>query len=336
MTKDPLLTVKGLQVFFTANKQILQAVRGVNFSLFPGEILGIVGESGCGKSATAKALLQLFPSHSTKIMGEALFNGLDLTKLTERQMREIRGKDIGMIFQDPITSLNPTLKIESQITEGYLRHHKGASKKDAKKRALELLELVGIPEPLLRLGQYPHTLSGGMRQRIMIALALASNPKLIIADEPTTALDVTIQAQILDLMKMIKEKMGTSMILITHDLSVVAGLCDRVLVMYGGKIVESAGVYELFSSPKHPYTERLLRSIPRLDMLKTQPLVPIDGTPLDPAQNISGCTFCHRCPVAMKICGIKTPLLEQLDPGHHVACWKNEHLKMKMTHDAPN
>ncbi|NGX47009.1 MAG: Oligopeptide transport ATP-binding protein OppD [Chlamydiae bacterium] len=324
MTKpsEPLLDVRDLHVTFKIQKQLLEAVRGISFSVYPHEILGIVGESGCGKSAAAKALVKLLPPHSTLISGEVFFQGSNLLKYTESQMQKVRGKDIGMIFQDPITSLNPTMKIGDQIIEGYLLHHKSTKHSEAKDYALRLLELVGIPHASFRFGEYPHTLSGGMRQRVMIAIALAAKPKLIIADEPTTALDVTIQAQILDLMHKIKEKTGTSFILITHDMSVVAGYCDRVLVMYCGKIIEKASVEDIFSTPRHPYTQGLLQSIPRLDMPKDSPLIPIDGSPPNLTEKISGCAFCPRCKYSMPICEEQTPQLQELKKGHDVACWK--------------
>ncbi|NGX37266.1 MAG: Oligopeptide transport ATP-binding protein OppD [Chlamydiae bacterium] len=320
-----LLEVKDLHVSFKVQKKLLQAVRGVSFSIHEHEILGIVGESGCGKSATAKAILQLLPKHSTIISGEVLYQNKNLLRNSDAKMQKIRGKDIGMIFQDPITSLNPTMKIGDQIIEGYLLHHKIAKRREARDYAIRLIELVGIPHASLRIGEYPHTLSGGMRQRVMIALALAAKPKLIIADEPTTALDVTIQAQILELMKQIKEKTGTSFILITHDMSVVAGYCDRVLVMYAGKIIEKAPVEKLFESPSHPYTKGLLQSIPRLDMDKNHPLIPIEGSPPILTEEIKGCAFCNRCNVSLPRCKEDTPQLEEINQNHLLACWnKNE------------
>lgn len=316
-----LLEVKDLHVSFRTNGEILKAVRGVSFTLFEGERLGIVGESGCGKSALVKALVQLIPSHTAMIdQGEVWYQGQDLTKLSEYEMQKVRGKEIAMIFQDPMTSLNPTLKIGAQIAEGYLRHHPHAS--DAEKTVLELLEMVGMPDPERRAQEYPHTLSGGLRQRGMIAIALASRPKLLIADEPTTALDVTVQAQILSLMKDIKEVRST--ILITHDLSVVAGFCDRILVMYAGKIVEDAAADELFSNPQHPYTERLLQSLPRLDLAKDQPLSPISGSPPDLSSPVKGCSFCPRCWLAMNICRSDNPPLFPLSDTHKSACWRHD------------
>jgi len=319
--KRPLLSVKDLQVSFKVQKQLLEAVRGVSFDLFEEEILGIVGESGCGKSATAKALARLLPKHSSLISGEVIYKGENLLNYDDRKMQKIRGKEIGMIFQDPMTSLNPTMKIGDQIIEGYLHHTRNSSRKEAKAYATQLLELVGIPQAYTRIDQYPHTLSGGMRQRAMIALALAAKPKIIIADEPTTALDVTIQAQILDLMQEIKKKTGTSFILITHDMSVVAGYCDRVLVMYSGKVIEKASSAQLFASPSHPYTQGLLQSIPRLDMSADQPLIPIEGSPPSSMERISGCAFCSRCKYSSEICKQEEPILEEVKPGHVLACW---------------
>lgn len=319
-----LLQVEDLNITFKMRKQKLHAVRGVNFSIHEGETLGIVGESGCGKSVTAKSLLRLMPKHYTEASGKILYQDIDLMGFSEKKMQTVRGKEISMIFQDPMTSLNPTLKIGFQILEGFKRSYPGIPHQDALKYAIEMLNLVGIPQPEDRIDEYPHTLSGGMRQRIMIALALASKPKLLIADEPTTALDVTIQAQILDLLKKVQKTLRTSIILITHDLSVVAGFCDRVLVMYAGKIVEEATVDELFSSPKHPYTQRLLQSKPRLDMAQDQPLVPIEGTPPDLSLPLAGCGFCTRCPLAMNICNSQHPPLFEIDKEHRAACWLHD------------
>jgi oligopeptide transport system ATP-binding protein len=318
---NPLLSVKDLHVAFRVQKQSLKAVRGVSFDLYEEEILGIVGESGCGKSATAKALVRLLPAHSSLISGEVIYKGENLLSFDDRKMQKIRGKEIGMIFQDPMTSLNPTMKIGDQIIEGYLHHTKNASRKEARAYAIQLLELVGIPQAFTRIDQYPHTLSGGMRQRVMIALALAAKPKIIIADEPTTALDVTIQAQILDLMQEIKKKTGTSFILITHDMSVVAGYCDRVIVMYCGRVIEKAKVEQLFARPSHPYTQGLLQSIPRLDMAPDQPLVPIEGSPPNSLNAIAGCAFCSRCKFATEVCKADDPELKKIGEEHLLACW---------------
>jgi oligopeptide/dipeptide ABC transporter ATP-binding protein len=315
-----MLKARNLNLHFSISGKKLHAVRGVSFDLSPGEILGLVGESGCGKTALAKALIQLHSPYSTKITGEVYFNEKNLLSLSEKELQRIRGKEIAMIFQDPMTSLNPTLKVGTQITESYLRHHPKASYQEAKTRGLELLNLVGIPNPEERFSQYPHTLSGGTRQRIMIALALVSEPQCLIADEPTTALDVTIQAQILELLKGLQKQLGMSIILITHDLSVVAGFCDKVAVMYSGKIVESASVIDLFRSPRHPYTQRLLEAIPRLNSEKGRPLLPIEGSPPNLFRSFSGCAFCPRCRFATEVCHEKEPELLQVTPNHLRAC----------------
>src|SRR3990172_1963590 len=319
-----LLEIKNLEVTFGTHNQNLKAVRGIDFTLLEGETLGIVGESGCGKSATAKALVKLLPEHTCSISGEIWYEDKNLAEYHEKEMQRMRGKEIGMIFQDPMTSLNPTLKIGHQIVEGYLRHHPHISRKAAMKLAIEMLQIVGMPDPEERVNEYPHTLSGGMRQRAMIALALSSKPKLLIADEPTTALDVTIQAQILHLLKEIQAKLHMSILLITHDLGIVAGICDRVLVMYSGKIVESATVEQLFSSPQHPYTKRLLKALPRLDGDPQDPLFPIEGTPPNLAYPISGCSFCARCLRAMQICRQKEPDFFSFANGHESACWLHD------------
>ncbi|MEW9106868.1 ABC transporter ATP-binding protein, partial [Paenibacillus sp.] len=264
----PLLEINDLHVSFHVRGGEVKAVRGVNFHVNQGEAVAIVGESGCGKSVTAQSILRLLPSPPSKVkQGEIRFKGNNLLKLKEREMQSIRGKDIGMIFQDPMTSLNPTMTIGRQITEVLTKHQKMSSAQ-AKTRAIEMLSMVGIPNPASRFQQYPHEFSGGMRQRAMIAIALACNPSLLIADEPTTALDVTIQAQILRVMKQLQQEMGTSIILITHDLGIVADLCDRVIVMYAGKIVETGTKWDIFKNPQHPYTKGLLRSLPRLDQKK--------------------------------------------------------------------
>jgi len=319
-----ILDVKNLNVFFRTQRQRLHAVRGIDFKLHAGETLGIVGESGCGKSAMAKALVQLIPRHHADLSGEIWYGEKNLASYSERQMQTVRGKEIGMIFQDPMTSLNPTMRIGKQIVEGYLRHYPEVSPKSAWSYAIDMLHMVGIPNPEERMLDYPHTLSGGMRQRVMIAIALACKPKLILADEPTTALDVTIQAQILDLMKDIQTKTQTSIVLITHDLSVVAKCCDRVLVMYAGKVVESATVDQLFSNPQHPYTQRLLQAIPRLDKCKTDPLIPIEGTPPNLSLPLASCGFCARCPFAMRICKEQSPPLFHLGEEHLSACFKHD------------
>jgi oligopeptide/dipeptide ABC transporter ATP-binding protein len=307
----PHIEVKDLHVTLQSQEQIIQAVRNVSFTLYKGERLGIVGESGCGKTLLMKSLLQLLPSTATIENGEIWYQGTNLVTLSEKKLERIRGKEIGMIFQDPMTSLNPTLKIGYQIAEGLLRHFPLITKKEAQQRALELLKQVGIPEPELRLEQYPHLLSGGIRQRAVIALALASKPSILIADEPTTALDVTVQAQILDLLLHLQQ--DTSILLITHDLSIVASFCDRVLVMYAGQIVEEASVEELFAHPKHPYTQRLLQSIPH----QGDKLHPIAGSPPELSSPLQGCAFCPRCTEAMNICRTETPPLFQ----KKARCW---------------
>ncbi len=310
-----MIKVKNLNVRF----KNVHAVRGVDLEIQNGETVAIVGESGCGKSALAKSLVKLFPKKTAEFSGEVIYNGQNILTFSEKELRKIRGKEIGMIFQDPMTSLNPVLTIGFQITESYLRHFPEKSKKDAVKRTEELLELVGIPKD--RIYHYPHTLSGGMRQRALIAIALAASPKLLIADEPTTALDVTLQAQILDLLKDLQKKLGMSILIITHDLSVVAGFADKVLVMYAGKIIESANVDDLFETPSHPYTQRLLRSKPRLDMPRSEPLLPIDGTPPDLSKQFAGCSFCPRCTESLEICKNETPPIFNINPGHTSACW---------------
>ncbi len=319
-----LLDVRNLNVKFRTLGGLLHAVRGIDFYMHEGETLGIVGESGCGKSATAKALIQLNPRYSTEFTGEILYRDENLLSFSERKMQSVRGKEIGMIFQDPMTSLNPTLRVGRQVMEGYLRHFPKTPQKTARRIALDTLAKVGIPHPEERFEAYPHTLSGGMRQRAMIALALACQPKILLADEPTTALDVTIQAQILDLLKQIQQETGTSILLITHDMSVVAKMCDRVIVMYAGQIVECASVDEIFASPQHPYTQRLLSAIPRLNQLKDHPLIPIEGTPPNLSHPLKGCGFCARCPDAMNICANNQPILFEPKPGHFSACFKHD------------
>ncbi|SDM90184.1 oligopeptide transport system ATP-binding protein [Paenibacillus sp. yr247] len=321
-TNNNLLEVKDLKVSFRTYAGEVQAVRGVSFSLKKGEVLAIVGESGCGKSVTAQTLMRLIPTPPSYIKsGSIMFDGkVDITKLSNKQMEKIRGSEIGMIFQDPMTSLNPTMKVGDQITEGLIKHE-GLSKKAATEKAIEILKLVGINSPEGRIHQYPHELSGGMRQRIMIAIALACSPKLLIADEPTTALDVTIQAQIIDLMKTISVKTDSSIILITHDLGVVADMAQRVVVMYAGKIIEQGTVDEIFYDPQHPYTWGLLRSVPRLDTKSNEELVPIPGTPPDLFAPPKGCAFAARCPYAMNHCLEEDPEHTTLSETHSSACW---------------
>lgn len=313
-----LLSVENLHVQFKTYAGIVEAVRGVSFGVETGEVLAIVGESGCGKSVTAQSIMRLIPEPPGKITaGSILFKGEEILKLPERKMRSIRGNTISMVFQDPMTSLNPVLNVSTQINE-CLRQHQTMGKQEADRRAVELLSLVGIPAPEARLKQYPHELSGGLRQRVMIAMALACNPELLIADEPTTALDVTIQAQILELLKTIKDKLQMSLILITHDLGVVAGLADRVMVMYAGQIIETGTVDQVLKTPQHPYTWGLLRSLPRVDMEKKQKLVPIWGQPPDLLQQFASCPFMPRCDYAMEICAREMP--EAFGPNK-VRCW---------------
>jgi oligopeptide transport system ATP-binding protein len=318
---DTILEVKDLHISFHTYAGEVKAVRGVNFEVKKGESVAIVGESGCGKSVTAQSIMQLLPKPAAQYKeGSIVFNGQDLLKKNEKEMQRIRGNEIGMIFQDPMTSLNPTMKVGKQIAENLIKHQH-LSKAEAKKRAIEMLRLVGIPQPDKRADQYPHEFSGGMRQRGMIAVALACQPKLLIADEPTTALDVTIQAQILNLMKELQQKTGTSIIMITHDLGVVAEMCDRVVVMYAGQVIETGTVDDIFYRPQHPYTRGLLKSVPRLDMDRSAPLHPILGTPPDLLNPPKGCPFFARCESAMKICENHDPTLQQIGKGHYAACW---------------
>ncbi|MBG9543690.1 peptide ABC transporter ATP-binding protein [Cytobacillus firmus] len=326
---EKVLEVKDLNVTFTTYGGEVQAVRGVSFDLFKGETLAIVGESGCGKSVTSQSIMRLIPSPPGRIAdGSVLFKGKDLTKLKESEMRDIRGADISMIFQDPMTALNPTITIGEQIIEGIMQHET-IYRQDARKKALEMLNLVGIPNPTERLKHYPHQFSGGMRQRIVIAMALVCEPEVLIADEPTTALDVTIQAQILDLFKDIQKKTGVSIIIITHDLGVVAQVADRIAVMYAGKIVEAGERREIFYNPQHPYTKGLLNSVPRLD-LDGADLIPIGGSPPDLFAPPTGCPFAARCGYAMEVCDRVYPYKTHLSRDHHVDCWLQDERAQKM------
>ncbi len=316
-----LLQVKDLKTQFFTQDGVVNAVNGVSFDLYEEETLGIVGESGSGKSVTALSIMGLIPQPPGKITaGEVLFKGENLIGMAEDRMRKIRGKEIAMIFQDPMTSLNPVLKISRQIGES-LQLHMGMDNAAARKRTVDLLKLVGIPSAADRLDDYPHQFSGGMRQRVMIAMALSCNPKLLIADEPTTALDVTIQAQILDLIKRLKREFGTAVMMITHDLGVVAGMCDRVQVMYAGHLVEQASVEQLYADPRHPYTLGLIRSVPRLDESRKERLEPIPGLPPDLVNVPPGCPFYPRCSFHMPVCLEQRPLLRPVDTGHVTACW---------------
>jgi oligopeptide transport system ATP-binding protein len=318
---DLLLDIKGLETQFKTPDGIVHAVNGVSFGLKEGETLGVVGESGCGKSVTMLSVLGLIASPPGKVVaGEALFFGQDLLKMPKEELRHIRGAQIAMIFQDPMTSLNPVLTIGRQIEEP-LMLHVGMTKNQARERAAELLGMVGIPNAKDRLNDYPHQYSGGMRQRVMIAMALSCSPQVLIADEPTTALDVTIQAQIMDLVKRLRSELGMTIVWITHDLGVVAGLAQRVIVMYGGLIIEEAPVNELFANPSHPYTIGLIGSLPRVDETKHSRLFSIDGQPPILYQKPQACPFAPRCKWVMERCWKENPALETIDNEHRLACW---------------
>jgi oligopeptide transport system ATP-binding protein len=315
---EALLSVEDLVVRFRTHEGSIHAVNGVSFELDRGESVGLVGESGCGKSVTNLAIMRLLPKPAGRIEGgRVVFDGIDLVTLSEADMRDLRGKDIAMIFQDPMTSLNPVLTIEEQMVET-IRAHGKATRAEARKRAVELLVMVGIPHPESRLKSYPHQFSGGMRQRVMIAMALALEPKLMIADEPTTALDVTIQAQVLELLRGLAENHDTALILITHDLGVVAGMTQRINVMYAGYIVETGTTVDLFANPSHPYTVGLLHSIPRLDEERKEELVPIEGTPPDQRRAPVGCPFAPRCAWRLEVCWVDNPPLMPIDGSGRV------------------
>ena len=315
-----ILEVQNLQTSFFTHVGEVKAVGGVSFQVGVGEAIGIVGESGSGKSVTSLSIMRLLTYPGQIVGGSINFAGKDLVKATEKEMQRIRGNEISMIFQDPMTSLNPVFTIGNQIMEPLMRHQK-LSRSEAKAKAIEMLRLVGIPSPEKRAAQYPHEFSGGMRQRVMIAMALSCQPKLLIADEPTTALDVTIQAQILELMKELKEKINTSIILITHDLGVVAEVCSRIIVMYAGIIVEQGTREDIFYNPRHPYTWGLLKSIPHIEAEKKERLIPIDGQPPDLLKPPAGCPFYPRCEHAMEICVEQRPPYTDLSPVHKAACW---------------
>ena len=318
--RQTILKVEDLVTRFNTPEGTVYAVNGVSFELAESETLGVVGESGCGKSVTMLSVLQLIPRPPGRIVnGKAWFHDQDLLHLAPEEIRSVRGAQIGMIFQDPMTSLNPVLTIGKQVSEP-LTLHLGMSKKDAEERVVELLQLVGIPEAEKRLTQYPHQFSGGMRQRVMIAMALACNPQILIADEPTTALDVTIQAQIIELVKKLRDELGMAVIWITHDLGVVAGMAQRVIVMYAGYIIEEAYVKELYSNPTHPYTHGLLNSLPRLDVSKERRLTDIPGLPPLLLEQPIGCPFKPRCPYGFDKCEANPPLVE-IGVNHKVACW---------------
>ena len=317
---EKLLEIKDERLSFFTPAGEVKALNGVSFSMEEGEVLGIVGESGSGKSVTAYSVMGLTAYPGKLIGGTINFNGHQIDKMSEKEMRKIRGNEVSIIFQDPMTSLNPVYTIGNQITE-VICLHTGKSKKEAHDRAKELLELVGINEPAKRLKQYPHELSGGMRQRVMIAIALACEPKLLIADEPTTALDVTIQAQILELMQELRKKLGMSIIMITHDLGVVASMCERIAVMYAGHIVEYGTADEIFYEPKHEYTKGLIKSIPKLKVQETERLIPIEGQPVDLLNPPAGCPFAPRCANCMKICLREMPPKTELSDTHYSQCW---------------
>ena len=319
----PLLSVRDLEVKFFTRRATIHAVNGISFDLNAGETLGIVGESGCGKSVSSLAILGILPKAGKVTGGEVLFEGRDLLKVRPQQLRALRGRSIAMIFQDPMTSLNPVLTIGRQITE-VLTTHLDMDKQAAKAEAVSLLDRVGIPSAAKRLGDYPHQFSGGMRQRVMIAMAIACHPRILIADEPTTALDVTIQAQILDLLATLVAEEEMALMLITHDLGVVAGVCERTNVMYAGRFAETGDTRDLFAKPRHPYTLGLLRSVPRLDLAKLDRLETIKGSPRDQTTVQEGCPFAPRCAFATDESRERMPLLEEIEPGHSVACWNHQ------------
>ena len=317
---EKLLEIRDERLSFFTPAGEVKALNGVSFSMEEGEVLGIVGESGSGKSVTAYSIMGLTAYPGKLVGGTVHFNGHEIEKMTEKEFRKIRGNEVSIIFQDPMTSLNPVYTIGNQIVEVILLHT-NKTKKEAYERAKELLELVGINEPTKRLKQYPHELSGGMRQRVMIAIALACEPKLLIADEPTTALDVTIQAQILELMQELRKKLGMSIIMITHDLGVVASMCEKIAVMYAGHIVEYGTADEIFYNPSHEYTKGLIKSIPKLNAEKIERLVPIEGQPVDLLNPPAGCPFAPRCSECMKICLNKMPPKTELSDTHYSYCW---------------
>lgn len=326
---DNLLEIKDLQISFQTFFGEVEAVRGVSFNVGKKETVAVVGESGCGKSVTANAIMQLLQVPPAYYKGgEIVFEGENLLDKSEKEMQEIRGKEIAMVFQDPMTSLNPTMRVGPQIVEGYRKHVK-MTKAEAEQKAIEMLEIVSVPQAEERVKQYPHEFSGGMRQRVMIALAMVSNPKLLIADEPTTALDVTVQAQILDLMKELQDKHDMSIMLITHDLGVVADTSDKIVVMYAGQIVETGTTDEIFNNPKHPYTKRLLESVPRPNMTKNEPLQSIEGTPPDLYAPPEGCAFFDRCVDSLKICQHNMPEATSHSKTHESSCWLNHPMAKK-------
>ncbi len=326
MANEKLVELRNLKTYFYTEEGVCKAVDGVDFEIYPGETLGVVGESGCGKSVTSLSVMRLIPEPPGRIVdGEILFKGKDLTKLNQAEMRKIRGNEISMIFQEPMTSLNPVFTIGDQIAEAIIIH-KHVSRKEAMEQAVDMLAKVGIPLPEQRVKEYPHQLSGGMRQRVMIAMALSCNPELLIADEPTTALDVTIQAQILELMNSLKDKFNMSIMMITHDLGVIAEISDRVAVMYAGKIVEYTDVKTLFDEPKHPYTWGLMNSIPRMDK-EVKRLTAIPGIVPSSLDFPEGCKYNTRCPLADEKCIAEEPEIKEVKKGHKVRCWHSKKLE---------
>ena len=334
MSEMPLLQVKNLHTSFFTDAGEVKAVNGISYNLDAGKVLGIVGESGSGKSVSAYSVLRILTDTGRVTEGEVLFRGENILKYTEPQMQKFRGSRISIIFQDPMTCLNPTFSIGSQLREA-IRIHTDRNKEQIQARALEMLQLVGVNEPEKRLKQYPHELSGGMRQRVMIAMALACEPDILIADEPTTALDVTIQAQILELMQDLQKKMGMAIIMITHDLGVIADMCDEIIVMYGGKVCERGTADEIFYNPRHEYTKGLIRSIPRIAE-KHERLVPISGSPVDLLNLPKGCAFAARCDHAMKICLEQPPEEVRVNDFHIAACWNNVKRMIEEAKDGEN
>lgn len=321
MEKTHLLEIKDLKVSFASKKSETPAIQGISYHLDEGEVLGIVGESGSGKSVSSHCILKLLPENGRIKGGQILFEGKDLLPMNPKEISHIRGNKISMIFQDPMTSLDPLFTVGHQIEEA-LKKHTTMSKQQRRARILELLDMVGINQPEKRMNQYPHEFSGGMRQRAMIAMALSLNPKLLIADEPTTALDVTIQAQIIELLKKLKDELNMAIIFITHDLGVVSDICDRIVVMYAGEIVESGGKRQIFYHSRHPYTEGLLNSVPKIDLSRSEKLIPIEGNPPDMQLLGDECPFSHRCGYAMNICARQKPPKLTVEEGHEVSCWR--------------
>ena len=325
-TFTDLLTVNDLAVQFSSPRGTMRAVRGVDFVVGRGETLALVGESGSGKTASALALLSLLPPNARTISGRALFEGSDLLQLDERSLEKIRGRRVAVVYQDPLSALNPVLTVGRQLTEA-MERHLNLTRQAAAERAVELLEVVGLPDPSRALGRYPHQFSGGMRQRVLIASAISCRPSLVIADEPTTALDVTIQAQILELLARLRAEMQLSLLLITHNLGIVAGMADRVAVMYAGRFVEHGSVQVVLEEPAHPYTAGLIASVPRMDTPRSAPLRPIPGSPPDAATDAIGCSYAPRCPLRLPVCDEQRPDLDLVGPAHWAACWASPRLR---------